>query len=83
MYEVTDEQILLILGAQRTSKRKIHISMDVFDEGRIRVASQRYTPLLYITPITNLFESKGEKECKWVLEEFYQKPFVKCCPKEL
>jgi len=42
MYEVTDEQILLILGAQRISKRKIHISMDVFDEGRIRVVSQKY-----------------------------------------
>jgi len=77
MYEVTDEQILLILGAQRISKRKIHISTDFFDKGRIRVASQRYTPLLDIAPITNLFESKGKKECKRVLEEFYQSVVLK------
>jgi len=30
-----------------------------------------------------LFESKQEKECKRVLGEYYQKPFIKCCPKEL
>jgi len=83
MYEPTDEQILLILGVQQISKRKIHIPSNVFDEGRIRVASQKYIPLLDITPITNLFESKGKKECKRVLEQYYQKPFIKCHPKEL
>jgi len=31
---LTDEQILLILGAQQISKRKIYVPMDVFDKGK-------------------------------------------------
>jgi len=83
MYELTDEQILSILNAQPIRKIKVHIPTDVFDEERFRVVSQKYIPLLDITPITNSFESKGEKECKRVLEEYYQKPFIKCHPEEL
>jgi len=68
MNVLTDEQILLILGAKQISKRKIYIPTDVFDKGKFWVVGQKYIPLLEVQPITDLFESKGEKECKRVLK---------------
>jgi len=79
LQSLSDKDILIYTGAKQ-KKRKLIIPTEALNP-RFYAPSTNFN--IAIDPIKVKRISKGERECKRVLEEYFQKPFYRVRPKEL